>query len=68
MAHYFRSTEAARNNELQVVKYQPKHCYDKQKGYEIRNTAQGVTFSWYKLKRDALKCIEDLRNCPNTPY
>jgi len=60
--HYFRSTEAARNNELIVVK-SPLRSY----GYSICNTAQGKTFSWYRFKRDALQLIEDLRNCPNTP-
>lgn len=59
---YSWDTQQARLGNLSVVKSRTKTY-----GYSLHNKFTGETAMWYKHKRDAIKKIEDLRNCPNTP-
>ena len=53
------TTEEAREGNLSVIGYYKD-------GFKLRNTRTGDVAMWFKRKKDAVKKITDLANCPNT--
>lgn len=59
------STENARLNNLTVVKH---NSIFRKYGYSLKDRATGQIAMWFKYKRDAIKKIDELFNCPHTPF